>query len=117
MGTKQHNIIVLAVSVIIAIVITFYQLNRQKTNNIESKVYESANGWGYDILVDNKLLIHQESVPGMSGHAGFPEKQQAIQTASLIINKMKHGQLPTVTKFEINQICPLTALNGQQGKH
>ena len=116
MGTKQHTIIVLGVSVLIALATAFFPWKTHSAD-IKSRVYESANGWGYDILVNNKLLIHQESIPGIAGHRGFSEKKQAAQTACLIINKMKRGQLPTITKFEIYQICPLIAINAEQGKH
>jgi hypothetical protein len=107
--TKKYNFIVIGVALIISATIWIVQLNKQNTKKerITAKVFQSLNGWGYDILVNNALFIHQESVPGRQGKTGFPEKKQAEQTAQLIINKMERGELPAVTTFELEQIIPL----------
>jgi len=73
-------------------------------------IFEGFNGWGYDILVDDKLFIHQESIPVLQGKAGFPKKEQAAQTAQLIINKLKQGQVPAVTTFELEKIISLNKI-------
>jgi hypothetical protein len=50
--------------------------------------------WGYDILVNNKLTIHQPSVPAMPGNEGFKTKEGAEKVARLVIKKMKKGEMP-----------------------
>jgi hypothetical protein len=52
------------------------------------------NTWGYDILVDNKLTIHQPSVPSLPGNEGFKTKEGAEKVAKLVIEKMKKGEMP-----------------------
>jgi hypothetical protein len=117
MSNRKHNIIVLAVAALVSVCILFIG-KKDKQQEITSQVFHRANGWGYDILVDEKLFIRQESVPTQTGNAGFPSKEQAEKTALLIINKMKRGDHPTVTTFELQQILPLnTTANGQPGKH
>jgi hypothetical protein len=52
------------------------------------------NTWGYDILVDNKLTIHQPSIPSLPGNDGFKTKESAEKVAKLVIQKMKKGEMP-----------------------
>ena len=59
------------------------------------KVIESINGtWGYDILNEEKTIIHQTSIPGKSGTEGFKTKEQAIRVANAIIEKINKGIKP-----------------------
>ena len=52
------------------------------------------NTWGYDILVNGKLTIHQPSVPALPGNEGFRTKENAGKAAKLAIKKMKKGEMP-----------------------
>ena len=52
------------------------------------------NTWGYDILVNNKLTIHQPSVPSLPGNEGFKTKEGAEKVARLVIKKIKKGEMP-----------------------
>ena len=107
--TKPSNLIIIGAALIISAAIWIVMLNKQtiKREKISAKIFQGLNGWGYDILVNDKLFIHQESIPAVHGKTGFPEKKQAEQTVRLIINKMERGELPTVTTFELEQIVPL----------
>lgn len=61
--------------------------------------------YGYDILKDEKVIIHQTNVPGAAGLRGFTKRTVAVDVAWLVIQKMKNGQMPpTVTKAEIEEI-------------
>lgn len=88
-------------------IIALKKQNSKSKNHITSKLFEGFNGWGYDILVNDTLFIHQEAIPVLSGSKGFAKKELAKHAAQLIINKMKRNQHPTVTTFELQQICPL----------
>ena len=52
------------------------------------------NTWGYDILVDNRMKIHQPSIPGQPGNEGFKTREGAEKAAKLVIKKMKKGDMP-----------------------
>lgn len=108
--TKQYNFIIILLSLVISAgiwAITLYKKDTKNKNHFTAKVFKGCSGWGYDILVNDSLLIHQEFVPVIAGKKGFSKKEQAVQTAQLIINKMKGNQHPTVTTFELQQICSL----------
>jgi hypothetical protein len=61
--------------------------------------------WGYDILVDKKMKIHQPSIPGLPGNDGFKTKEKAEKVAKLVIDKMKKGEMPpTITVEEMKEL-------------
>ena len=113
----KHNTIVLSIAAVLSVFI-FFIPKKEKLPAITSRVISSGSGWGYEILVNDKLFIRQESIPVLNGDKGFTEPGQAQQTAQLIINKMKSGQPPTVTTFDLQRICHFNEPDhGQQGKH
>lgn len=118
--TKKHNIIVLSAAILISAGIWAIAINKKNTikeKTIRAKIFQVPDGWGYDILINDTLLFHQEFIPLLPGKKGFPEKEQAEQMAQLIINKIKKGQMPAVTTFELEQIYPLHKTeNDGQGK-
>ncbi len=64
-----------------------------------------GNTFGYDILNDNRKMIHQPSVPGMPGNKGFAKKADAEKVARLVMNKINHNQMPpTVSKHELDSL-------------
>ena len=70
------------------------------------KIISSINNtWGYNILKDDKLFIHQTSIPGLSGNEGFKSKLDAEKVARLVIEKLEKGEMPpTVTKEELSKL-------------
>ena len=63
------------------------------------------NTWGYDIVVDGRIRIHQPSVPGQPGNEGFKSKEKAEKVARLVIKKMKNGEsLPSITAEELKKL-------------
>jgi hypothetical protein len=66
-----------------------------KNSKITYKLIPGINNtWGYDILVDNRMKIHQPSIPGQPGNEGFKTKEGAEKVAKLVIKKMKNGEMP-----------------------
>ena len=63
------------------------------------------NTWGYDILVDKRVKIHQPSIPALPGNEGFTTREKAEKVARLVIKKMKNGEsLPGITKEELKNL-------------
>lgn len=61
--------------------------------------------WGYDIYFEKRLIIHQPSMPGLSGNDGFKTKAHAEKVAKLVIDKIKKGvRLPSITIEEMKQL-------------
>jgi hypothetical protein len=103
MTTIKHSTIVIALSFITAVFIPFF-FRPSAEKRISYKTFETEMGWGYDIFINKRQFIHQEFIPSLERKRGFLRKYQAERTAEVIINKMKRKGLPSVTKFEIQQI-------------
>ncbi len=69
-------------------------------------VFKVENEWGYDIYQNNKLLIHQPTIPAIEGVKGFSSDQKAKITATYIVQKLRSGIFPPVIS-----IVELKALN------
>jgi hypothetical protein len=84
----------------------FPEAGAASKSSLTYKIINSANQtYGYDILSDGKLLIHQPSIPGMPGNKGFKSKQSSEKVAQLVISKVKKGEMPpTVTKEELQKL-------------
>jgi Domain of unknown function (DUF4907) len=59
-----------------------------------------GNTWGYDIIKDSKVFIHQPNRPGMPGTAGFSNKRDARKVAQLVISKLEKGEMPPTVSME-----------------
>lgn len=117
MASKRHTITVLLVSLIISAGILVYAFTKRTTNKssrFSSVVFSGLNGWGYDILVDDHVFIHQESIPAVGNRKGFPEREQAEKAARLVLKKLEtSGDFPTLSRFEVEEICPSLKQHGQ----
>jgi hypothetical protein len=68
---------------------------------IESVAFNTPSGWGYNILVDHKIFIHQEFIPAIAGKKSFSNKDDAMKTASLVVQKLEQSKSPRITVGEI----------------
>jgi len=80
--------------------------SKTSSNNLSYKIIPSEDKtWGYDILMDSKVKIHQPSRPAMPGKKGFANKTAAGKVAELAITKMKKGEMPpTITVEELKKL-------------
>ena len=60
-----------------------------------------ADGWGYDVLVNNKVFIHQDCIPAIPSFKRFNSESDALLVANRVADKIKHGHKPI---FVIDQI-------------
>lgn len=79
----------------------FPDANAFENSNLTYKLTNSPNKtFGYDIFADNRLLIRQPSIPGLSGNEGFKSSQSAEKVAKLVITKIKKGEMPPTVSME-----------------
>jgi hypothetical protein len=65
----------------------------------------SQSTWGYDVFADDRLIIHQSSVPARPGNEGFKTKDDASKVALLVIEKVRKGEMPpTIFIEEMKQL-------------
>lgn len=62
-------------------------------------------GYGYNIIMDSHVFIHQPSIPSLPGNKGFTTKEQAEKVASLVVYKLTHNIMPpSVTPKELDSL-------------
>lgn len=71
--------------------------------DLHHKTLQNPDGtWGYDLLGDGRLLVHQPNIPALPGNAGFATEAQAARVAQAALQKIKNGEsLPTLSAEEV----------------
>ena len=63
------------------------------------------SGFGYNVLIDNKIFVHQPSIPSMSGNKTFDTKEKAELVANLVAMKLKNNIMPpSISKEELDSL-------------
>jgi hypothetical protein len=76
-----------------------------KSNITYVVIVVEGGGYGYDVFADGKKLIHQPTIPGQPGTAGFKTKSDSKKVAELVIRKLKNKEIPpAVTEDELRKL-------------
>jgi hypothetical protein len=107
MHIQKKNLVVLAVSFLVAVVVwclvqVYYKPGTPV--NWSSRVYQVNNGWGYDIYQKGELYIQQTFVPVKTGREPFASESQAGRAADMVMEKLNKGQLPGLSEKELTLI-------------
>lgn len=75
------------------------------TEQFDILTLQSANGWGYQISQNGKMLIDQQSIPGRAGIQGFQTENDARNVANLVCAKLKAKIFPpTVSEDDLKNL-------------
>jgi hypothetical protein len=86
------------------VIILFVLTYTKRGHSYELDLYKSKQGWGYDILRNNKIYIHQPYIPAVEGQVPFRDKQSARNTGRLVIKKIRKHKSPAITKQELESL-------------
>jgi len=79
----------------------FPQASTYANTKLTLKIIDAPNHtYGYDVLADGRLVIHQKSIPATPGNEGFKTKADASKVAQLVIDKIKKGEMPPIVTIE-----------------
>lgn len=67
---------------------------------VDSLESNGSGGWGYDILINGKLYIHQPIIPGVQGNRVFSSEEKAREAGELVISKIRNNILPPSVSVE-----------------
>ncbi len=68
-------------------------------------IYTDQIGWGYDILENSSVRIHQPHIPAVQGNQGFKSASDAAKVAEKIIEKLDKGIMPpTLSIAEMEEL-------------
>lgn len=77
----------------------------QRYPHYQVNVIAAQQGWGYDILNNGKVIIHQPTIPGQPGMVGFPTQALAQKVGARVVEKLSQSQaLPTLSNAELRQL-------------
>lgn len=83
------------------------QDNRPQNDSVKIvvKAFMENKQWGYDIILNDKLYIHQPNIPSVSGNDGFKTKEDAIKTGEFVAYEIRNHILPpTVTPEQLDSL-------------
>lgn len=82
------------------------KLNVSSEINYSYEVFENkTNDWGYDILNNGKLFIHQPHQPSKQGNIGFKSSKDANVIAEFIIHKLENNIFPpSISTYELDSL-------------
>ena len=68
---------------------------------IELRAIQTPKGWGYDILTDGKVFIHQDFIPAVPGQRAFRTREDALTVGKKVYERVMAGKQPMVTAEEV----------------
>lgn len=72
---------------------------------VDSIEHNGSRGWGYDILINDIVHIHQPNIPAVMGNNGFSSEENALIAGEYVIQKIKNNILPpAVTPEELDSL-------------
>ncbi len=103
--TKRKFILFIIAGLVLlgAVAYSVYFTNKRKHDYIfvQVQAFQTANGWGYQVLTDGKVYIKQDFIPAIPGRHGFHTKEQALLVGNKVVEKIEHKQLPVISLAEL----------------
>jgi len=105
MTTKKYLILGITVLLVCSAVIFF-----MRRDNHSGKIYLEAvpvktpYGWGYNIMANGKVYIHQDYIPAVGGKQGFKSQNDALLVGNRVIRKISHNELPAITEKDLEEL-------------
>ncbi len=86
------------------------QFNTQIQGNsqIRTEIIMVEQGYGYQILSGEKLLVRQEFIPAVYGQVAFQNSDDAKKIADLVKNKLINRINPEVSLEELRSLNIIT---------
>lgn len=96
--TTKKAFRIITAAIIIAAVTTTVMLSwnyyQGKKKGLHSSSFKTEKGWGYDILVGDKIVVHQPMMPNKPGYQGFETEKAADSAAQEMLRKIRAREWP-----------------------
>jgi hypothetical protein len=103
--SKRHKWVLLA-ALLIAAGSTIFLLAVKPApspKGLSYNCFKTEQGWGYDVLVNDRVILHQPFIPGKEGVNGFSTEQAAGADAQNVIEKIKSGEFPLFSHQQLQR--------------
>ncbi len=78
--------------------------------SVTISTFEVNGGWGYDILINDTIYIHQNHVPAINGMFVFTSESEAFRVADVIAEKINNNIIPPTINQDEMQALGVTFL-------
>ena len=75
-------------------------INPYENSEITVDTFEEETGWGYEVLIDGNVYVHQPNIPAVGGNKGFKTEADAQSTGNLAVEKIRDGVIPPTISVE-----------------
>ncbi|WP_299222232.1 DUF4907 domain-containing protein [uncultured Aquimarina sp.] len=101
----KYTIVFITIVTGVLVLSFFLQKETLKNDDVYTlKINERAEKeWYYEVYSDSKLIIKQETIPGVSGIQHFKSKEEARKIGTLVITKLKSGNMPMISLNELKK--------------
>jgi hypothetical protein len=89
----------------------YNQLGKDKKPSLHSQVVEVSEGYGYQIMQGDRIVILQEFIPCFAGQKPFATTKEALSVANLVLSKLQKGESPLLVPSELSELNITTDSN------
>ena len=102
---RTYSLIAIA-ALLVCIAVIFFYNHRSRENQvyIYAEPFRSGDGWGYNILADGKVHIHQPFMPAVPGRQEFKTEEDAMKVGRLVVKKITENLSPTISLKELDSM-------------
>jgi hypothetical protein len=93
-----------AILIVVSMAAVFFSCRPSASPRYDLRVVKHEQGWGYEIRRNNHPYIYQQYIPAIEGRNAFADKRSAKRTGRLVLSKLQHNQLPSVTREELKEL-------------
>jgi len=101
---KMINKKILLIFALFLVIVLLTIIFTKRGHFYELELYKSEQGWGYDIVKNNKTYIHQPYMPVVEGQVPFSTRRTARKTGELVVEKIRNHESPVLTREELEAI-------------
>lgn len=99
---KKKIVLAACLSLILPIIIWVYLFN--PSESITTQVFKIENGFGYELIIEKKIIIKQENIPAIDKQMPFCSIEDAQKIADLVKQKILKKVTPTVSLVELKDL-------------
>ena len=69
-----------------------------------AEAIKTTGGWGYNVLVGERIYIKQEFIPAVPGRHEFQSADEALRVGSLVAHRVGEGLQPTISVRDLDSL-------------
>ena len=100
------SLIILLPLLLILFCFRFREMGSRNEMQPELQTFQLGDGWGYKVLMNKKVMIHQPTIPAIDSLRPFTSEASARRIGSLVVERIKKNQCFSITTDDI--IHPLS---------